>query len=251
LLLEAHVTASTPTIAVRQRAGMKILPWFWEAVFFVSMLWVRLRLKVETRGTETAPRGPVLVAAKHATSWDIPLVCQLARRALGRRAYFQMGSFVGYPVLGRIVPFLERCGGFCVMRPKEILRLKKKEGLSKEAIHARMDRVNRAAEETRRAVLEEGGVLVFFPEGSRDATQVLPLKAAHELATAVALRFDGVSSTIWPVVLSFGPKPRGLARRRVLVECLETLPVAGVSPDPLGAEIERRFRARWRAPEAL
>lgn len=239
--------AAAPPPTGRQREGMRVVPWFWETIFFIAMLLVRLRLRVETHGLATAPRGPVLIAAKHASSWDIPLLSRVARRALGRRAYFQMGSFVGYRLLGRIVPFMRRCGGFCVMRPKEILRLRKREGLSRDAIHARMEEVNRAAEATRRAVLEEGGVLVFFPEGSRDATQVLPLKATHELATAVELRFSGTASTIWPVVLSFGPK-RGLLRRRVRIDCLEPIPVAGVSPEPLGAAIERRFRERWLAP---
>jgi 1-acyl-sn-glycerol-3-phosphate acyltransferase len=243
-------TGVAPLVAVRQRAGMKILPWFWETIFLLSGLLVRLRLRVETVGMEKAPRGAVLIAAKHASSWDIPLVCRLARFALGRRAYFQMGSFVGYPILGRIVPFMERCGGFCVMRPKEVLRLRKREGLERDEIHARMERVNRAAEDTRRAVLEEGGVLAFFPEGSRDDTQVRPLKATNELATAVELRFAGVTSTVWPVVLSFGPK-RGWRRRRVRIDCLDPLPVTGVSPDPLSAEIERRFRAHWRPPAAV
>ncbi|HYC77627.1 MAG TPA: 1-acyl-sn-glycerol-3-phosphate acyltransferase, partial [Planctomycetota bacterium] len=211
--------AAARSVGARPCGGMKILPWFWELVFHGALLLMRLRLKTEWRGLEKAPSGAVVLAAKHGSSWDIPLMSRLARRALGRRAYFQMGSFIGYPVLGPLVPLLRRCGGFCVMRPKEILRLRRR-GSSRDALHALMDRVNREATETRRAVLETGGVLVFFPEGSRDATQVLPLKADREITTAVDLRFEGVASTLWPIVLSYGSKRRW-RRRRVIVEALD------------------------------
>ncbi len=254
MLLEADVTApaapenappkSTPRATGRQREGMNIRPVFWECIYFISCLLMRLRLRVEIVGAEKNPRGPVLLAAKHGSSWDIPLLSRVAREALGRRAYFQMGSFVGYSILGRIVPFMRWCGGFCVMRPKELRRLKRRQELGRDELHARMERVNRAAEATRRAVLEEGGVLVFFPEGTRNDSEVLPLKATNEIATAVELRFVGVASTIWPVVISYGPKS-GFFRRRVRIECLDPLPVAGVTPEPLCAEIERRFRAAF------
>jgi 1-acyl-sn-glycerol-3-phosphate acyltransferase len=230
---------------------MAIRPAFWEFIYWCAKLLMRWRLRVEIHGMERNPRGPVLLAAKHGSGWDIPLLSRVAREALGRRPYFQMGSFVGYAVLGRIVPFLRWCGGFCVMRPKELRRLQRREKLGRDALHARMEQVNRAAEETRRAVLEEGGVLVFFPEGTRNDAEVLPLKATHEIATAVELRFVGVPSTIWPVMISYGPKVGMFRRRRVRIECLEPLPVAGVSPEPLCAEVERRYRAAFVPPDRV
>jgi 1-acyl-sn-glycerol-3-phosphate acyltransferase len=248
---DAAKTAPPPPTADRDpRRGMLIRPWFWETILLFAKILTGARHRIVVRGAEKAPKGAVLLAVKHGSGWDIPLMAAFGRKVLGRRSYFQMGSFIGYPVLGRIGVFMRWCGGFSVMRPKELRRLREREGLSKDALHARMESVNRAAEETRRAVLENGGVLIFFPEGTRDPSQVLPLKATHEVSTAVALRFDGIPSVIWPIAISYG-RPRFPFRRRVLIDCADPLPVHGVSAAPLCAEIERRLRATWSPPSSV
>ena len=98
------------------------------------------------------------------------------------RPYFQMGSFIGYPVLGPLVPLLRRLGGFCVMRPKEVLRLKGRRGWDRDRARAMMRTVNEEAEKVRLSVLRSAGTLVVFPEGTRDDAHVRPMASDLEIA---------------------------------------------------------------------
>jgi len=227
---------------------VRLVPWFWHVchTLVVGLMKVHLRVSVERLGE--APAGAVLVCAKHASAWDIPLLgthCWRSRREI---PYFQMGSFVGYPILGRVRRALRWLGGFPVMRPKEVLRLRRK--WDRTRIHRMMDEVNAEAERTRREVLRAGRALVVFPEGTRDPTRLLPLRGELEVRAAVELEAEeAVDVQVWPAVVSYG-RP-GVLGRRVRLVLLEPFPVRGESVEGILRRLERAFADHWLPPEEV
>jgi 1-acyl-sn-glycerol-3-phosphate acyltransferase len=224
---------------------MAILPWFWTLILHLSNLLclVRFRRLLQIHGQ--VPDGAAILCAKHSSGFDIPVLAWLTWRTRQSRAYFQMGSFVGYPVLGVLVPILKRLGGFPVMRPKEVLRLRHR-GSKKEDVLRHMAEVNVGAERTREAVLRSGGTLVVFPEGTRDESRVRPLHSNLEIETALRLRKEGLRVWIWPVVLSYGP-PR-LFRRRLRVEAMEPFEPASEDAGVVLHRIQGIFEGCWVPP---
>jgi 1-acyl-sn-glycerol-3-phosphate acyltransferase len=228
--------------------ALKLTPWVWYFIYAWAKFLVWLRFRVRVTVPDGMPRGPVLLAVKHVSAWDIPVATVLVRRILHlRKPYFQMGSFIGYPVFGRIVPVLQACGGFSVLRPKEVLRLRKLAERDRPRIRALMDEVNGVAESTRQAVLAQGGVLVVFPEGTRDPHVVRQVRSAHEIesALAVAARADGDARPIVvPATFNYGARA-GL-RRRLDIDVAEPIGLEGLDAAAIAAKIEAIFRGRWR-----
>lgn len=230
---------------------MQTVPWFWWIINLLARLVGRLRLAPTIRVEGPVPEGAVLLCAKHGTSFDIPLLADFTWTQRHSRPYFQMGSFVGYRVLGLLGPVLRRLGGFPVMRPKEALRLKSRLGLDREAALARMQEVNRGAEATREAVLRAGEVLVVFPEGTRDDARLRPVASTLELETALRAAADGVRVAIWPVVLSYGP--RRFFRRHLVIDAQPPFPAPAslAAAAEVKARIEAVFARHWVPPEAV
>jgi 1-acyl-sn-glycerol-3-phosphate acyltransferase len=225
--------------------ALKLRSWVWYTIYAISRTLLAIRFRIRVTGGENTPRGPVLLACKHVSAWDIPVGAFLGSRFFDRKAYFQMGSFIGYPVFGRIVPAMQACGGFSVLRPKEVLRLRKSE--SRERLHELMDEVNGVAEATRRAVLEQGGVLVVFPEGTRDATTVRPVRSTHEIESALdvaARSAPEMRPVIVPATLNYGRKR--FFRRALDVQLGVPIPLEGATAAGLASRIEDALRATWR-----
>lgn len=244
--LQTDSATTTPAASGRPRSyphAMRLKPWVWHTTFVIAQLILRVTHRIVVRGHDVPPGAPVIIAAKHASGWDVPLLSWIAKRYLGIKPYFQMGSFIGYPVLSRIMGGMRACGGFPVMRPKEVLRLRKRTDVDRARIHEMMDEVNGIAEATRRAVLETGQVLVFFPEGTRDNDSVRPVRGLHEIHSALSVARSGRAVWAWPVVLSYGPKK--VFRRLLLVDLLPAIPVGAGSAEELAAGIEAGFRSRW------
>ncbi len=223
---------------------IRILPWLWHPTNLVSSWLLRLRHRVTVVSHGRRPTGAVLVAAKHGSGWDIPAMSWQVHALLGLRSNFQMGSFVGYAVLGRIVPLLRVCGGFPVMRPKEILRLKERRGLTKDEAMQVMASINAEADDVRREILDRGQPLVFFPEGTRDNDHVRPIRGTHEIESAVAASARGVSVEVWPVLLRYGPPTW---RRDLRIDFLEPFGVAGLTSNEIAERIHAAWTTAWHA----
>ena len=115
--------------------------------------------RIEVRGRGNVPRvGPLVVCSNHLAWWD-PVV--LAMAVPLKISFMAKRELFGYPVFGWL---LARLGAFPVRRGTA----------DRQAI--------RAAE----AVLESGGVLGMFPEGTRSETG--ELGKAHSGAGYLAIR---------------------------------------------------------------
>lgn len=223
---------------------MQISPFLWELAYRLARCYLLLKTRVVLRCHGEVPAGPVLLCAKHVSSLDIPVLAYVCRSLRGDRPYFQMGSFIGYRVLGAMRPLLRRIGGFPVMRPKETRRLMDAEGMDRRTALGRMRQVNEEAERSRIRVLRGGGCLVVFPEGTRSEGELLPLKSRLEIGTALAVAAGGGGPPpqIWPAVLSLGRKR--FFRRPLVVDLLRPFPAAG-SVDSVIERLEREFRSHW------
>lgn len=233
----------------------RINPWLWEGCNLFSR-WLltplKLALRVRTEGEPPKPESGVgvLLAAKHVSSFDISVLADLAKRLAGRRPYYQMGSFVGYRILGSITPFLRRLGGFAVMRPKDLRRLVAKAGLTREQAIATMREVNQSAEARRQELLRAGEILVVYPEGTRSPDAVLPLKATTEIDSALTVLREGGRVLIWPVVLSFAPSQRW--RRPADFHFLRPFELTKEhSAEEVLATLEGLFHAHWIPPDRM
>jgi 1-acyl-sn-glycerol-3-phosphate acyltransferase len=94
---------------------MKVIPWLWELSYWSCRITLLVRARVDLRFHGPVPKGPVVLCSKHATSIDIPITSYLCRAFRGDRPFFQMGSFIGYRVLGPLTFILRRIGAFSVM----------------------------------------------------------------------------------------------------------------------------------------
>jgi 1-acyl-sn-glycerol-3-phosphate acyltransferase len=110
---------------------------FWKNfVYIIGRIVFRLRVE----GRQYEPRtGPLIVAGNHASLLDPPLVGACLRR---QSAYMAKEELFSVPILG---PWLRSIGSFPVRRGSP----------DRKAIRRSL------------AVLERGGVLVIFPEGTR------------------------------------------------------------------------------------
>ncbi len=153
--------------------------------------------RVEVHGLERLAglTGPVLLVANHVSNADAPLIGSYVTPALGRMIYW-LGKreALAWPILGKL------------------LELNAVIGINRGAADVEAFR-------SARRVLDDGHVLIVFPEGTRSPTGAL--QAAKEGTTILALRTDalivpiGVAGTraVWPRGQAL-PHP---SRRRVVL----------------------------------
>jgi 1-acyl-sn-glycerol-3-phosphate acyltransferase len=152
-----------------------------------NTLWVickvLFRLRIEGRGYEPA-KGPFIVAANHASAIDPPIVGMALKH---KATYMAKHELLQAPVLG---PLLRSIGVFPVRRGEP----------DRKAIRRSLE------------ILESGGVLVMFPEGTRSIDG--RLRAPEPGAAMIALR---TGAPVMPVAVinSHRILPKGARRPKM------------------------------------
>jgi 1-acyl-sn-glycerol-3-phosphate acyltransferase len=186
-------------------------------VYKISKLVVRLLLRIlfgfRMEGAEHEPSsGPVLIVSNHVSDLDALVV----GAALRRRVHFMAKVELFRPPLLRW--WVTACGGFPVRRGE----------------------ADRQALRTARDILERGGALVMFPEGTRGAS-TRDLRPPEPGAALLALR---TGATILPVAVlgTDAVLPRGARRlSRGVIGVRVGLPIHpnGAGKDPVRSGVDR------------
>lgn len=116
---------------------------FYNFVKTIVKIYMKIRYKITVNGLENVPAsGPVIITATHISDLDPPLVAVTSKRPL---AFFAKEELFKIPVLGFII---SKLNAFPVSRGKS----------------------DRAALKKSVEVLEQGNMLLIFPEGTRSKT---------------------------------------------------------------------------------
>jgi 1-acyl-sn-glycerol-3-phosphate acyltransferase len=205
----------------------------------LTLAMMRLLFRVEGRGAEHVPRtGPVLLVANHSSFLDPPLVGGVVPRPL---SFLAKEELFRVPLLGALIRRLNA-------RP------------------VRREGADAAALRTALRILQDGGVLLLFPEGTRGAEGTLrePKPGAGMLAVLsgapVVPVFVQGSGRAWPrgrrlprpakVTVTFGPplmfERRDAEGRKTDYEVVsrEMMAAIGRLADPAPAEGADSLRAR-------
>ncbi len=186
-------------------------------VYRISRSFVRLALRAlygfRVEGGEREPEsGPLLIVSNHVSDLD-PLVVGAALR---RRAHFMAKVELFRPPLLRW--WISSCGGFPVRRGE----------------------VDRQAFRTARTILEQGGALVMFPEGTR-ASSLHDLRPPEPGAAWLAVR---TGAAILPVAVLGTDRvlPRGahgLGRGTIRVRIGDAIRVNGAARGAVAGRADR------------
>jgi 1-acyl-sn-glycerol-3-phosphate acyltransferase len=191
------------------------ISWFIGATDRFGRFAWRFFARVETHGLDRLRGldGPVLLVANHVSNADAPLIGSFVTPALGRRIYW-LGKqeALHWPVLGALIEH------------NAVI------GIQRGAADVEAFR-------SARRVLDEGHVLIVFPEGTRSPTGAL--QEAKEGTTILALRTGarivpiGLAGTrrVWPR----GQRLPHFGRRRVILRVGEPFTISAP-----GSGAERR-----------
>lgn len=212
LLLLFWIIVAIPTFAMPRRALLEIAK-----IWARNNLWllrVICNIRVEYRGVEKIPQGPLIVASKHQSMWETFALLPFFDQPLYilKRELEWIPLFGWYLIKANMIGVVRSAGG-----------------------RALLEMARRAGEEVRR-----GRQLIIFPEGTRR-----PVDAPPRYKTGVAQIYIGCGVTCLPVALNSGLFwPRRTFMRypgTVVVEFLDPLP-PGLSREEfltqLSAEIE-------------
>jgi 1-acyl-sn-glycerol-3-phosphate acyltransferase len=184
-----------PTLAMPRKALLRVANWW--AQSNILMMRIICNIKVEYRGTEKIPKGPLIVAAKHQSMWE----------TISLLHFFDAPFFVLKRELLRIPVF-----GQYLMKA-DMVAIDRSSGRQ-----ALMKIAKRASEEVRR-----GRQFVIFPEGTRR-----PPGAPPDYKAGVGLIYADCGVACLPVALNSGLFwPRRTFMRypgTLVVEFLDPLP---------------------------
>lgn len=187
-------------------------------IIWIAKTWARTsawlltlicQVKVEYRGVENIPEGPLLVASKHQSAWE----------TFALMPFFDEPLFILKRELTRI-PFF----GWYLVKA-QMIGLDRKSGG-----RALLEMMKRARNEVR-----QGRQLIIFPEGTRR-----PVGAPPDYKVGVSQIYVGCGVTCLPVALNSGLFwPRRTFLRypgTLVVEFLKPIP-AGLSRDEFTAQV--------------
>jgi 1-acyl-sn-glycerol-3-phosphate acyltransferase len=206
-------------VTERRRPLADGLTWIIRATDAFGRLVWRFMARVELHGLDhlRGVEGPLILVANHVSNADAPLIGSFVTPALGRRIYW-LGKqeALDWPVIGTL------------------LALNGVIGIQRGAADVEAFR-------TAKRVLDEGHVLIVFPEGTRSPTGAL--QEAKEGTTILALRGGarivpiGVSGTrrVWPR----GQRLPHPTRRRVVLRVGEpfTINASGTGAERRAAQV--------------
>jgi 1-acyl-sn-glycerol-3-phosphate acyltransferase len=184
-----------PTLLMPRKALLRVANWW--AQSNILMMRVICNIRVEYRGTEKIPTGPLIVAAKHQSMWETISLLHFfdAPFFVLKRELLRIPIFGQYLMKANMVP-IDRASG-------------------RQAL---MKITKRAAEEVRR-----GRQFVIFPEGTRR-----PPGAPPDYKAGVGLIYADCGVPCLPVALNSGLFwPRRTFMRypgTLVVEFLDPLP---------------------------
>jgi len=212
LLLLFWIIVAIPTFAMPRRALLGIAKiWGRNSLWLLRAI---CNIRVEYRGVEKIPQGPLIVASKHQSMWETFALLPFFDQPLYilKRELEWIPLFGWYLIKANMIGIVRSAGG-----------------------RSLLEMARRAGEEVRR-----GRQLIIFPEGTRR-----PVDAPPRYKTGVAQIYIGCGVTCLPVALNSGLFwPRRTFMRypgTVVVEFLDPLP-PGLSREEfltqLSAEIE-------------
>ena len=207
LLLSFWVIVAIPTYLMPRWAIMSIARnWGRSSIWLLRVI---CKVKVEYRGIEKIPQGPLIVASKHQSMWETFALLQFFDQPL----YILKRELKWIPLFGW---YLSKANMIGVNR-----------GAGGRSL---VEMARRAGEEVRR-----GRQLIIFPEGTRTAVD-----AAPRYKTGVAQVYVDCGVTCLPVALNSGLFwPRRTFMRypgTLVVEFLDPLP-PGLTRDEFLARI--------------
>ena len=197
LLLVCWLIAAVPTFLM-PRAGIMKIARLW-ARSSIWLLRVVCNVKVEYRGLEKIPKGPLLVASKHQSMWETFALLQFFDQPLYilKRELTLIPFFGWYLIKAGMVAVDRRAGG------RALLKM-----------------VRQASEAVRR-----GRQLIIFPEGTRR-----PVGAPPQYKPGVAQLYASCRVNCLPVALNSGL----FWPRRTFMRYPGTLVVEFLDPVPPG-----------------
>jgi 1-acyl-sn-glycerol-3-phosphate acyltransferase len=197
-----------PTLLMPLRALMTIARWWANATMFLMR--VICNIKVEFRGVENIPQGPLVIAAKHQSFWETFVLPGFFNRPI----FILKRQLMQIPVFGQ---FLVKTGMIAIDR--------------KAGVKALLDMTRRAREAVR-----SGKQLVIFPEGTRRAPGAPP-----DYKTGFAQIYSSCGVPCLPIALNSGLFwPRRTFMRypgTLVVEFLDPLP-SGLPKDEFLSRVQ-------------
>ena len=205
-LLVFWILVALPTFVMPPRAFMTVAKaWSRSSVWLLRVI---CNIRLEVRGLEKIPDGPLIVASKHQSFWETFALLQ----------FFDSPLFIYKRELGWI-PFF----GWYLMKSKMI-------GIDRDAGgRALLNMTRRAGAEVR-----QGRQLIIFPEGTRR-----PVDAEPNYKTGIAQIYIDCGVACLPVALNSGL----FWPRRTFMRYPGTLVVEFLDPLPPGLK-RREFIAR-------
>jgi 1-acyl-sn-glycerol-3-phosphate acyltransferase len=184
-----------PTFLMPPRAMLTIAGWWANSTLFLMR--VICNIKVEFRGVEKIPKGPLVIASKHQSFWETFTLLGFFDRPI----FILKRQLIYIPVFGQ---FLTKTGMIAIDRSA--------------GVKALLDMTRRA-----RDAVRSGCQLVIFPEGTRRAPGARP-----DYKTGFAQIYSACGVQCLPVALNSGLFwPRRTFMRypgTLVVEFLDPLP---------------------------